>query len=280
MSQFLYNLANEPSIGLYHVNDHVRRTVPRLVTVRKDIDHQKVEMDKSSCDVDEILPTVRTISGLESFKSIKSILTRSIQLASPKPPGSRSLGPPTPTRTPASISPNTSMRNIDTSQIVAQTESLRVPPSIASNEPLNDQKSTSTPSATHSAPEEPEESTVETTRSRSTEVETVSDSITTADQPSESTEIAETNEASTASESVLEPTRPEQESFSLAVAESSSHPQDVPDAAPSEPAVEPIETPAEPKLSHEEMILGARAHSSKKKKGAKGKSDNLVPKNF
>lgn len=34
MSEYLYTLANEPSIGLFHVNSHVRQTVPRLVELR------------------------------------------------------------------------------------------------------------------------------------------------------------------------------------------------------------------------------------------------------
>lgn len=119
MSQFLYSLANEPSVGLFHVNDHVRRTVPRLVETRKQIDFQSVELDKSSCDVDEILPNVRTIGSLTSFKSMQSILLRSLQLTvsrSPTPSASssqRSLGPPTPNRGSQPSSPSGSQRHFD-----------------------------------------------------------------------------------------------------------------------------------------------------------------------
>lgn len=116
MSQFLYNLANEPSVGLYHVNDHIRRTVPRIVETRKQLDFQSVELDKSSCDIDEILPNVRTIGSLTSFKSMQSILLRSLQLTvsrSPTPSASssqRSLGPPTPNHTSQPSSPGGSQR--------------------------------------------------------------------------------------------------------------------------------------------------------------------------
>lgn len=119
MSQFLYSLANEPSVGLFHVNDHVRRTVPRLVETRKQIDFQSVELDKSSCDVDEILPTVRSIGSLTAFKSMQSILLRSLQLTvsrSPTPSASssqRSLGPPTPNRGSQPSSPSGSQRHFD-----------------------------------------------------------------------------------------------------------------------------------------------------------------------
>ena len=119
MSQFLYNLANEPSVGLFHVNDHVRRTVPRLVDTRKQIDFQSVELDKSSCDVDEILPSVKTIGSLTAFKSMQSVLLKTLQMAAPRPstPSSsssqRSLGPPTPNRTSLPPSPGGSQRNLD-----------------------------------------------------------------------------------------------------------------------------------------------------------------------
>jgi hypothetical protein len=34
LSLVLYHLANEPSVGLYHVNDHVTRTIPKLIGVK------------------------------------------------------------------------------------------------------------------------------------------------------------------------------------------------------------------------------------------------------
>lgn len=129
MSQFLYNLANEPSVGLFHVNEHIRRTVPRLVEARKQMDFQSVELDKSSCDVDDILPIVRTIGSLTAFKSMQSILLKSLQLTAPRPAApsasssSRSLGPTTPVRSPATVSPGGSQRNI-------------APPSPSQPEPL------------------------------------------------------------------------------------------------------------------------------------------------
>ena len=36
LSQFLYHMANEPSIGLFHVNEHAKRSIPKIVSIKVD----------------------------------------------------------------------------------------------------------------------------------------------------------------------------------------------------------------------------------------------------
>jgi hypothetical protein len=41
ISEYLYLLANEPSIGLYHVTEHVKRTIPKLIEIKNDFKKKK-----------------------------------------------------------------------------------------------------------------------------------------------------------------------------------------------------------------------------------------------
>jgi len=34
LSEYIQLMANEPSIGLYHVEEHIRKTVPRFVEIK------------------------------------------------------------------------------------------------------------------------------------------------------------------------------------------------------------------------------------------------------
>lgn len=234
MSQFLYNLANEPSVGLFHVNDHIRRAVPRLVTVRQETLHQKAELDKSSCDVDDLLPEVRTIANLQAFKRINALLNKTLPLATPRP-ANRSLGPPTPSRSSASNSPHASLGKID---LVAPSTPSKISPSPSSD-------TLAAPSALDLEPKSEPQQQVQP-------------------QPQPAPEAT----------------------ITVPTTESAAPPSDEPTASTSSemPNADVLHDSSEPKLSHEEMILGARTVGSAKKKkrsdSGSRDSDALVPKNF
>jgi hypothetical protein len=277
MSQFLYNLANEPSVGLYHVNDHIRRTVPRLVTSRQEIHHHKVEMDKTSCDIEEILPTVRTIGSLTAFKSMQSLLQKSIQLASPKPASassstsSRSLGPPSPNRSPASTSPNTSMRQIDTSYLTTMNTAS---PATRSNP--TSQRLTLEPPVTSSG----HDSTA-TTQSEITALSipiVPSESLSAPDQAQEG---PEPTAMATLDSNTSHTTQLRSEDVGFESALDIDRPVLNPFGDQTEDIVEVDISAAGTPLLQEELILGNRAPSSTKKKKRQGhQDDSLVPKAF
>lgn len=273
MSQFLYSLANEPSVGLYHVNEHIRRTVPRLVAIRKDMDFQKVELDKSSCDIEEILPTVRTIGSLTSFKSMQSLLQKSILLATPKPASSassssRNLVAPSPKKAAAPSSPNASMKQMDVSGLLGPgmapvTPTPQTPNQLVSLEPA------SNPSDELSSPIISE---------LSTPVPFPSDAVIAA---SKDTKMA--TEAMQSTSTTEEQTQTPQTGDSQLLPQTDSQPTQSADIDVKAEETEEIDlSPSETSLTQEEMILGNRNPSSIKKKKRNTQSENisLVPKAF
>jgi len=245
------------------VNDHVRRTVPRLVSVRKDIDFQKVELEKSSCDIDEILPTVKTIGSLTSFKTMQTLLLKSIQLSSPKPP------PPSPTSSSRTLVP--SQQGFASPQVAGSSNvasrSISAPGSpFAPNAPP--------PSLSQAPP---------TLVSLEPRVDSSSDLS--------EMGIVENDEPFTPPPSTTSPAMTESQiqPMSHGVTATTFHIEgtygeprdDVSTASSLAPADEPLTS--SPKLTQEEMILGNRAHGSMKKKkrtGSSGATDGLVPKAF
>jgi len=95
MSEYLHHLANEPSIGLYHVCDHVSRNVPKSVETKKSLKASNKTVEDLNYDMDYTIRTVRNLHDLDTFKNIRQLITDSIATiemikqkvpAKPKPP--------------------------------------------------------------------------------------------------------------------------------------------------------------------------------------------------
>jgi len=78
MSEYLHHLANEPSIGLYHVCDHVSRTVPKSVETKKSLKATNKTVEDLNYDMDYTIRTVRNLHDLDTFKNIRQLITDSI----------------------------------------------------------------------------------------------------------------------------------------------------------------------------------------------------------
>jgi len=79
ISEYLHLLANEPSIGLYHVQEHIRRSVPKLVQMKTDLKQKCQVIDEASFDVDYTLLTVKSLHGMTTFGNVKAVLDAAIQ---------------------------------------------------------------------------------------------------------------------------------------------------------------------------------------------------------
>eukprot|EP01125_Pyxidicula_operculata_P011369 TRINITY_DN3728_c0_g1_i1.p1 TRINITY_DN3728_c0_g1~~TRINITY_DN3728_c0_g1_i1.p1 ORF type:complete len:281 (+),score=62.78 TRINITY_DN3728_c0_g1_i1:838-1680(+) len=95
MSEYVHILANEPSIGLFHVCDHVSRNVPRSVETKKSLKATAKKLEDMNGDMDYTIRTVKSFHDLETFTSIMELLRHSMETVDlmrqklpPKPKGS------------------------------------------------------------------------------------------------------------------------------------------------------------------------------------------------
>eukprot|EP01122_Echinamoeba_exundans_P006205 TRINITY_DN1703_c0_g1_i1.p2 TRINITY_DN1703_c0_g1~~TRINITY_DN1703_c0_g1_i1.p2 ORF type:complete len:204 (-),score=28.70 TRINITY_DN1703_c0_g1_i1:1655-2233(-) len=79
LSLILYHLANEPSVGLYHVNEHVSRSVPRVVNMKNQLKSKIKPVADLSIDMDSTIDTVNSLSKLNTFASIAQLLQQASQ---------------------------------------------------------------------------------------------------------------------------------------------------------------------------------------------------------
>jgi len=78
MSEYLHHLANEPSIGLYHVCDHITRNVPKSVETKKSLKATNKTVEDLNYDMDFTIRTVRNLHDLDTFKNIRTLINDSI----------------------------------------------------------------------------------------------------------------------------------------------------------------------------------------------------------
>ena len=80
MSEYMHRLANEPSLGLYHIHQHSRKAVPRMVVVSKQMKELEQKTSTSILDVEDSTKVITCLNQSESFKKISDSLSNSIEL--------------------------------------------------------------------------------------------------------------------------------------------------------------------------------------------------------
>lgn len=78
-SEFIAQLANEPSIGLYHIQEHVHRAHPKMVSVKKELQQRNVEVEEALYDLELSLRAVKTLPHIHSFNNIQTYISDSLQ---------------------------------------------------------------------------------------------------------------------------------------------------------------------------------------------------------
>ena len=79
MSCYLHRLANEPSIGVYHVNTHIKKCVGRSVELWNRVEAINRKSESVLYDAGDASRAVVAMRELTSLQQIKSHLARSIQ---------------------------------------------------------------------------------------------------------------------------------------------------------------------------------------------------------
>ncbi|PRP86274.1 hypothetical protein PROFUN_05415 [Planoprotostelium fungivorum] len=75
-SEFLYTVANEPSVGMHHVSDHIRRNIPKPVTEHTAQGSRDEKRDEA--DADYSIEVLEGVNKLESFDNISKLLESSM----------------------------------------------------------------------------------------------------------------------------------------------------------------------------------------------------------
>ena len=79
-SEVALQLVNEPSLGLYRVNEHISRTVPRIRECDKKLNSSLNKMNGCTFDIEYDSDAMRSITRINQFESISSEISRAIVL--------------------------------------------------------------------------------------------------------------------------------------------------------------------------------------------------------
>eukprot|EP01126_Amoeba_proteus_P047701 TRINITY_DN5465_c0_g1_i12.p1 TRINITY_DN5465_c0_g1~~TRINITY_DN5465_c0_g1_i12.p1 ORF type:complete len:321 (-),score=61.35 TRINITY_DN5465_c0_g1_i12:142-1104(-) len=80
MSELLHIMANEPSVGLYHVSNHVIKSVPRCVETKNQLKESTKSIKELNYDMDSTLVTIQELKDLNTFNNIRELLSSSISI--------------------------------------------------------------------------------------------------------------------------------------------------------------------------------------------------------
>ena len=82
INKSLHTIANEPSLGLYRIQQHVRKTLPKLTDCTHSIDVSRKELNGMVYDTEFSVNTVKEISeSAVTFKNIEQLLRRATSSA-------------------------------------------------------------------------------------------------------------------------------------------------------------------------------------------------------
>eukprot|EP01090_Pellita_catalonica_P014719 TRINITY_DN3815_c0_g2_i1.p2 TRINITY_DN3815_c0_g2~~TRINITY_DN3815_c0_g2_i1.p2 ORF type:complete len:121 (-),score=19.64 TRINITY_DN3815_c0_g2_i1:21-383(-) len=81
MSECVHILANEPVTGLYHVQNHIGRSVPSLVKTKHSLIDTAQKIENATYDLDYSLTTIRSLQDLSTFQSIQKMMDASLEIA-------------------------------------------------------------------------------------------------------------------------------------------------------------------------------------------------------
>ncbi|KAJ2940677.1 hypothetical protein O0L34_g14786 [Tuta absoluta] len=81
ISENMHIVANEPSLALYRLQEHVRKALPPMVERRVEVTKLQHELQGRCYDVEYALSAVKSMDGaVNSFKNIQDMLKQSIFL--------------------------------------------------------------------------------------------------------------------------------------------------------------------------------------------------------
>jgi hypothetical protein len=80
VNESIATAANEPSMGLYRLQEHVINSVPKLVREKQSIDELQDRLKGANFDMGYDVGVVRDIGGITNFENISISLDRAIEM--------------------------------------------------------------------------------------------------------------------------------------------------------------------------------------------------------
>lgn len=80
INDFASQLANEPSLGMYRINEHVRVTAPKIRDKEKKLNAVHQRMKGCTFDVEYDCDAVKSMKGIHQFDSISEKVKKAIEL--------------------------------------------------------------------------------------------------------------------------------------------------------------------------------------------------------
>jgi len=74
INEAIHMAANEPSLGLYRIQEHVHRTVPQLAIKKKDLKTNKRQIDETLYDLNLSMDVVDSMRNISNFTRIQEVL--------------------------------------------------------------------------------------------------------------------------------------------------------------------------------------------------------------
>jgi BLOC-1 related complex subunit 8 len=79
-TEYLHVLSNEPSVGLFHIQEHIKKTIPRSVEIKREMKKKYQAVESTTYDVDFSIQTVKSLHDLVTFQSIKQLMDNCVEM--------------------------------------------------------------------------------------------------------------------------------------------------------------------------------------------------------
>ena len=80
LNEAIYIAANEPSLGMYRVQEHVRFSIPKLARCQREFQNIQSKVEGSSYDLEYDTETLKKMGSLTQFTSIRNKIRKAIEI--------------------------------------------------------------------------------------------------------------------------------------------------------------------------------------------------------
>lgn len=80
LNEAIYVAANEPSLGMYRVQEHVRFSIPKLARCQREFQNLQSKVEGASYDLEYDTETLKKMGSLTQFTSIRNKIRKAIEI--------------------------------------------------------------------------------------------------------------------------------------------------------------------------------------------------------
>jgi len=80
LNESIYVAANEPSLGMYRVQEHVRFNIPKLARCQRELQNTQSKIEGSSYDLEYDTEALKKMGSLTQFTSIRTKIRKAIEI--------------------------------------------------------------------------------------------------------------------------------------------------------------------------------------------------------